>query len=165
MRGALALAAMCLAPAAARASGGFLPYDELHLLVGPNIGAALGEAGDGLLLGGEVSFVRHQEGLWYGVYGDYVHDMDRDAGRAGGGLEAGLVFFGLDAGYVRDLEAEAHGFRVRGVLTVALASAYGGGGKLFPAGGDVGFWEVGLLLKMSVLTHTDGDVWDWLPMF
>ncbi len=150
----------------AEASGRWVPDDELHLPVGLNVGYAGGDGPDSALLGGEISLVHWYGGLWYGLYGDYLHAFGPDAGRLSLGGEAGLFIFGVDGGYVRDLKAEANGWRVRGLLSAVLITGYGGGGGLTVGRRTVDFWEVGVLLKVPLFSRTDGrEEWGWGPYF
>jgi hypothetical protein len=139
-------------PAGAPAEGR-MGVDGSYLLAGPTLSGVLGrEAGDGLALGGELSFANVSDLLWLGAYFEAAHAFASDETRLGFGPELGYLFFGLDAGYLLTTGAASgtqHGVSLRPMLTIGFVSAYFRSAWLF---GDNADWfaELGVMLKLPM---------------
>jgi hypothetical protein len=126
----------------------------VYIPVGVNVGAALRRDGaNGLLLGGEASFVRyyhrHRKGLYFGGYLDYLRDFGAGIHRISVGPEVGWLFGGLDAGPVVELGGgrTEFGARARVFASIAVVTIYAG--ELCRVTTAEARWttEVGMLLK------------------
>lgn len=121
------------------------------VMFGPNVGAAF-HSSTGSLLGGELSFVRFEDGVWFGLYTDVVHDLGLRRTRFSFGPEMGIGPFGLDVGYVREVgeQTPMEGWRIRGILAAFFISAYAGPGELSLGAQRFKYREGGLLFKMPL---------------
>jgi hypothetical protein len=132
---------------------GRMGFSGSYLLLGPTLSGVLGRsAGDGVALGGELSFANVSEPHWLGAYFDASHTFNADETRVGFGPEVGLAIFGLDAGYVLALggaDGTQHGLALRPMLTIGFASAYFRSTWLFGADADW-FAELGIMLKAPI---------------
>lgn len=146
-----AVAFAVLSPTSARADRFFEEQSGYALLIGPNVGGAFHKS-SGALLGGELSFVHFDNGVWFGFYGDILQDLGRKHARWSFGPEMGIGPFGLDVGYLREMDTEAlsQGFRIRGLLSAFVVSAYVGSGMLAEGNQRFYFREGGLLFKMPL---------------
>lgn len=146
-----AVAFAALSPASARADRFLQEQSGYALLLGPNIGGAFHQ-NPGALLGAELSLVHFDDGVWFGFYGDFVQDMGLRKARLSVGPELGIGPFGLDVGYLRELGdgRPRQGFRIRGLLSAFLVSAYLGTGMLALDDQRFHFREGGLLFKMPL---------------
>ncbi len=143
------LAAGLVASSPARAEEG--SYRSYNLMLGPNVGGGFHKA-SGLLLGGELSFVHFDDGIWFGLYTDVLYDQGMQRTRFSIGPEVGLGPFGVDFGYVSELGADPQqGWRVRGLLSAVFITAYAGPGRLHNGSQPVDFWEAGLLFKVPIV--------------
>ncbi|MCC6900985.1 MAG: hypothetical protein IT377_18550 [Polyangiaceae bacterium] len=147
--GCVAVLVMCWS-SAALADGGPKITDSLWMPVGMNFGWAVNPSPvpNGFLVGPEVSLVYlDQSGPWVGVYTDALYDGGSDRARISAGGEVGYAIFGLDLGYVTTVKGEReHGFRARGMLSLAAVHLYGGAGRL----SDTTYGELGVLLKVPI---------------
>ncbi|MDW8249186.1 MAG: hypothetical protein RMJ98_07785 [Myxococcales bacterium] len=141
------------APISARADRFLQEQSGYALLMGPNVGGAFHKS-PGALLGAELSLVHFNDGVWFGFYGDFLQDLGLRRSRWSFGPEMGLGPFGLDVGYVEELEDHnpRQGFRIRGLLSAFLVSAYLGTGMLASRDNQrYLFREGGLLFKMPLV--------------
>lgn len=147
--GLLAMAVTCWSHAAL-ADGGPKITDSLWMPVGMNFGWAVNPSPvpNGFLVGPEVSLVYlDQSGPWVGVYTDALYDGGSERARISAGGEVGYAIFGLDLGYVTTVRGEReHGFRARGMFSLAAVHLYGGAGRL----SDATYGELGVLLKVPI---------------
>lgn len=148
---AAALALLALLPLPARAEPELGPKRQFAVMLGPNVGGSFHQK-SGTLLGGEVSFVFFDDGLWFGLYTDALHDVGLRRTRFSIGPELGLGPFGVDIGYVREVgEVQPlQGWRVRGILSAFFVSAYFGPGVLQADHQRFTYREAGLLFKMPL---------------
>lgn len=131
----------------APAPGWFLP-------VGLNVGAASGQDGWGLALGGEASLAWLFGTAWLGGYADGLYDFGAGAARASAGVEVGWFAWGLEAGWVAGFgDGLEHGGRVGALLTSGLTSGYVRWVRWWAAGEDV--LELGVLLKWPFRLQRD----------
>jgi hypothetical protein len=147
-----ALTLATLSPTAARADRFLQEQSGYALLLGPNIGGSFHKT-PGALLGAELSLVHFDDGVWFGFYGDFLQDLGLRRSRWSFGPEMGLGPFGLDVGYVGELDDNnpRRGFRIRGLLSAFLVSAYLGTGMLATEDNQrYAFREGGLLFKMPL---------------
>lgn len=141
------LAGLAWSPAARADEGTTRTY---AVMLGPNVGGSF-HASPGLLVGGELSFVHFNDGVWFGLYTDVLYDQGLSRTRFSVGPEVGLGPFGVDFGFVRELGADPRqGWRVRGVLSAVFISAYAGPGLIRAGEQKVDFWEAGLLFKTPI---------------
>ncbi|MCU0655644.1 MAG: hypothetical protein MUF64_10250 [Polyangiaceae bacterium] len=147
----LVVALAVCAPRVARADGFLEEGSGYALLLGPNIGGSF-HSKPGALLGAELSFVHFDDGIWFGFYGDILQDLGLKRARYSVGPEMGIGPFGIDVGYLRELSDEAprQGYRIRGLLSAFLVSAYLGAGTLVQDQQKFHFREGGLLFKMPL---------------
>ena len=146
----LALSFAVLAPSAARADR-WQDQRGYALLLGPNVGGAFHKT-PGALLGAEISFVHFDDGVWFGLYSDLLQDLGLRRTRVTVGPEMGFGPFGIDVGYLRELSDldPRQGFRIRGILSAFLVSAYVGTGTMGAVDQRYHFREGGLLFKMPL---------------
>lgn len=144
----LCAGALVVSPQTARAEDFLRDQSGYAVMVGPNAGGGF-HRNPGTLLGVEVSFVRFDDGLWFGFYGDFLHDLGVGRSRLSFGPELGLGPFGLDVGYVQEVSVAQpmHGFRVRALLSAFFVSAYAGPGELHVGQQRFTYREAGLLFK------------------
>jgi hypothetical protein len=151
--------AIALLPSRTRADAGFpIPDPGWYSLVGGNVGMSLlARQSNGAVLGAEASIVHlGREATWAGGYIDVVHDTSWNTQRISIGPELGLAMFGIDGGYLMQLDHGAleHGVVVRPLITFGVVALYGRYGHLFIGDGREDFGELGLLLKYPInLSH------------
>jgi hypothetical protein len=97
--------------------------------------------------------------LWYGGYADGVGDASSGALRFSTGPEIGLGPYGIDAGYLMRIDGGElrHGFTIRPIMTIGIASIAGRYGHVFGADRGAHFGEVSVLLKFPIVLV--GDPW------
>lgn len=146
-----AVAFALLSPIPAYADRFFDEQSGYALMFGPNVGGAF-HSSSGPLIGGELSFVYFDEGLWFGFYGDLLLDLGRKYTRWSFGPEMGLGPFGIDVGYLQEINdlSPSQGFRIRGLLSAFIVSAYAGTGTLIENNQRFLFREGGLLFKIPL---------------
>jgi hypothetical protein len=123
---------------------------NVFMPVGLSTGYSLHDTGpNGALLGPELSVVHITSGaIWYGGYADFVWDLGSDRQRLSIGPEFGLMFFGIDGGYVLEQgDKLRHGVAIRPLLTIALISVGFRGVKVFGDGGET-LGEISVLVKL-----------------
>ena len=157
--GGLAFLTAALWQSEALASGSWVPKEATFTPLGLNLGATWGGKDSGGLLGGELSVVQWLDGIWFGGYGDMLHDFGRDRNRLSLGGEFGYWIGGIDAGWVRDLGTGANGFRVRAIASLFFISAYAGGGALYKDNAHESLYEMGLLLKFPIFSREGNEGW------
>ena len=141
------LAGLAWSPAARADEGSYRTY---AVMLGPNVGGSFHKS-PGLLVGGELSFVHFNDGVWFGLYSDVLYDQGLSRTRFSIGPEVGLGPFGVDFGFVRELGADPRqGWRVRGLLSAVFITAYAGPGLIRAGDQKVDFWEAGLLFKTPI---------------
>jgi hypothetical protein len=133
------------------------------LPVGVNVGGALHPNGvpGGAIIGGEASlahvswsntrFVQYPDS-WEGGYVDMVYDHAAKRSRFTVGPEVGVLFVGIDGGFVGQFGGGAFhpGFAFRPLLTLGFLSIYGRFGWI-PGDPEVNrFTEIGVLLKWPI---------------
>lgn len=132
------------------------PQTEFFLPFGLTTGASFGSKGTGGFLGGELSAVWLNEGLWGGLYADAFFDFGESATSVTAGPELGLGVLGVDGGVgVRFGREDDPEIGAQGRVMLSLAGAF----TLF---GRYGFWpdskgaehvfQVGVLIKMPLAT-------------
>lgn len=155
---ALALgAALVAAPADAKAVNedlDFLP-EGWFVPVGVNVGLALhDEYENSYLIGGEASLVylENTRMMWGGGFVDGLWDDSSGTYRFCAGPEFGMMFGGVELGYLVERYAEEwyHGVRAGIVATVAFLSVYGRVGFLFGNPDEPTIGELGVLVKLPL---------------
>jgi len=126
----------------------------VYLPVGVNIGAEIYPKNrKGFILGGEISGVLFMldPGVWCGIYTDYLHNFKSNLNRMSTGIELGFTFFGLELGYLGEMNESIfrHGIRTGIIGSVGFVSVYGRYGYLFEQG-ENHLIEMGVLLKFPI---------------
>jgi hypothetical protein len=132
------------------------PPGGLYLPIGVSNGLSLHPRA-GYFVGGELSLVHFstESHVTAGGYADALYDFGSDSLRLSVGPEVGIGFFGIDAGYAVEREANGdfhHGAVVRPYASVAFATL-GLRAGYFEDTGFLG--ELGLLLKFPVPLATE----------
>jgi hypothetical protein len=163
LRAVLTFAACAVAvvatPSRTRADAFPAPSPGWYALLGGNVGMALlAKRANGAVLGAEASFVHLGEGMtWAGVYGDALYDTSWGTGRFSIGPEIGAAIFGVDGGFLMQLDhgRTETGFAVRPLITFGVAGLYGRWGHLFTGDASEDIAEIGLLVKYPLLVPDD----------
>lgn len=144
------------APDAALAEPSTAPAG-LWMPVGANVGAAFHAGGIGLVFGGEASVVSHgyYYDLWFGGYTDFLYDDRLDRFRLSMGPEIGWKYFGVDAGYLAEIDVNGndethHGFTIRPMVSLGAVSLTLRYGHVFGSKQAENFGELGALLKLPI---------------
>jgi hypothetical protein len=101
-------------------------------------------------LGSRFDFLSPADGVW---------DASSGALRFSTGPEIGLGPYGIDAGYLMRIDGGElrHGFTIRPIMTIGIASIAGRYGHVFGADRGAHFGEVSVLLKFPIVLA--GDPW------
>lgn len=150
----IAAGLLCGSAAAARADAGPKPQTGWYLPVGLTMGLSIHREGisNGYFLGMEASYV-YLSALnlfWAGAYVDALADFGATSGRFTIGPEIGFGLFGIDGGYLLNVDNDGahHGTSVRFLFTLAFTAFYGRWEHLFGDARERNVGEVGLLIKI-----------------
>ena len=148
--GFFAASGFCLG---ASASGSF-DIDGDYFPIGVNLGAVVNDEDEtSVVLGGEASLVTYtRDNLWLGVVTDGAWAFDHDAFRHRVALEAGGLFFGVEAGFIGEQRGDHYrgGFTTRLIGSVGIPSVYFGYAHLPKGGPSQHLFELGFLLKYPI---------------
>jgi hypothetical protein len=150
----LALAARPASATVTRPDLDFVP-EGWFMPVGLNVGLSLhDEFENSYLVGGEASLVylENSRMMWGGGFVDGLWDDGSGTYRFCAGPEFGVMFGGVEVGYLVERYAEEwfQGLRAGVVATVAFLSLYGRVGFLFGGADESTFGEAGLLVKFPL---------------
>jgi hypothetical protein len=150
----LALAGRPAAAAVVNQDLDFVP-EGWFVPVGVNVGLSLHDQfKNSYLVGGEASLVylENSRMMWGGGFVDGLWDDGSGTYRFCAGPEFGVMFGGVELGYLVERYAEEwyHGLRAGVVATVAFLSIYGRVGFLFGGVDESTFGEFGVLVKFPL---------------
>jgi len=154
----LAAAIVCAAGPAAQADVAPRVRGGWYGMAGLTLGGAIHPTHDsGLVAGLEGSLVHldvSDTGLWAGGYADVLFDTGTKVFRASVGPELGWFMLGLDGGWVIEGNGDGsrQGLTGRLVLTLGALGLYGRWVHLFEEPAERDFGEVGVLVKIPLLT-------------